>query len=66
MCEHRAGQERVPSLTASIQIGCYPAFHTEIVEEHISRRLTLPVCVLLLLSVGEALYPVQGPDTNND
>lgn len=58
MCEHRAGQEGVPSVTASIQTGCYPAFHTEIVEERISRRLKLPACVLLFLSIGEVLYPV--------
>lgn len=68
-CEHRVGQEGVLSpvslLVSRLVAICNVPLHTEIVEECTS-RLTLPVDVLLLLIVGEALYPDPGHDSSNN
>jgi hypothetical protein len=60
-CEHRVGQEGVLSPVSLL----VSRLHTEIVEECTS-RLALPLDVLLLLIVGEALYPDPGHDSNNN
>lgn len=68
-CEHRTPScpalSPVSLLVPRLVAICHVPLHTEIVEECTS-RLTLPVDVLLLLIVGESLYPDQGHDSNNN